>query len=150
MEYNKNKYVKTIAVLLCLLTFSYNYSQTEEADKKAINKVLKKQRIAWSENNIEEYMEGYWKSDSLAFYGKNGVTYGWDNTLDHYFSYYPTAAYTGKLNYKINAITKISEGSYYVLGEYHIKRDVGNADGIFMLVFKKIEGKWKIIADTSV
>ncbi|TFG89432.1 MAG: DUF4440 domain-containing protein, partial [Candidatus Atribacteria bacterium] len=26
---------------------------------------------------------------------------------------------------------------------------VGNADGIFMIIFKKIKGEWKIIADTS-
>ena len=29
-------------------------------------------------------MEGYWKSESLKFYGANGVTYGWDNTLERY------------------------------------------------------------------
>lgn len=143
--------MKKIVLLLFVLSLGIcNAQVSNETDIKAINKVLKKQRIAWSENNIEEYMQAYWKSDSLAFYGKNGITYGWDKTLEHYFSYYPTAAYTGKLSYKINAITKIAIDSYYVLGEYHIKRDIGNADGIFMLVFKKINGHWKIIADTSV
>ncbi|MEW4923785.1 nuclear transport factor 2 family protein [Algibacter sp. 2305UL17-15] len=143
--------MKKLIVILCFLALNTTFAQTSESDDiKAIHKVLKKQRIAWSENDIEKYMEGYWKSDSLAFYGNKGVTYGWENTLDHYLTYYPTAAYTGKLSFKINAITKISTDSYYVLGEFHIKRDIGNADGIFMLVFKKINGQWKIIADTSV
>ncbi len=35
------------------------------------------------------------------------------------------------------------------MGEYHLKRNVGNATGIFMIIFKRIEGEWKIIADTS-
>ncbi|SHI37978.1 YybH family protein [Algibacter luteus] len=142
--------MKKLIVLLCLICFCNTYAQSnEEDDIKAINKVLKKQRIAWSNNNLEEFMEGYWKSDSLKFYGSNGVTYGWDNTLERYQKAYPTKNHTGKLSFRINDVTKISEGAYYVLGEYHIKREVGNADGIFMIILKKINGEWKIIADTS-
>ena len=142
--------MKKLILLLCLISSFNSFSQTtEENDKDAIMAVLKAQRIAWSNNNIEEFMEGYWKSDSLKFYGSNGVTYGWENTLERYQKSYPTEDHTGKLSFKINDITKISEGAYYVLGEYHLKREVGNADGIFMLVFKQINGAWKIIADTS-
>lgn len=142
--------MKKILLLLCLVTFfNVNAQSSIEKDKKAIQKVLKKQRLAWSDNDIEEFMEGYWKSDSLKFYGSNGVTYGWENTLNRYKRAYPTKDHTGILSFRINDISKIAEGAYYVLGEYHLKREVGNADGIFMLVFKKIDGEWKIIADTS-
>lgn len=141
--------MKKFILLICLVTAFNSYSQNEEKDKKEIQKVLKTQRIAWSKNNIEEFMEGYWKSDSLKFYGANGVTQGWENTLERYQKAYPTKDHTGTLSFKINDISKISDESYYVLGEYHLKREVGNADGIFMLVFKKINGEWKIIADTS-
>ncbi len=129
--------------------FSSYAQNNKEADIKAINKVLKKQRIAWSNNDLDGFMEGYWKNESLKFYGSNGVTYGWDNTLERYQKAYPTEDHTGKLSFKINDITQISEGAYYVLGEYHLKREVGNADGIFMIIFKKINDEWKIIADTS-
>jgi hypothetical protein len=142
--------MKHLILLLFITTFFYGNAQsTESEDKKAIQSVLKAQRIAWSKNNIEKFMEGYWKSDSLKFYGSNGVTYGWQNTLERYKKSYPTEDHTGKLSFKINDISKISEGAYFVLGEYHLKRVVGNADGIFMIIFKKINGKWKIIADTS-
>ncbi len=137
-------------LVLFIAPLSINAQNSEEKDKKEIQAVLKAQRLAWSKDNIDKYMEGYWKSDSLAFYTKNGTTYGWDNTLERYKKAYPTEEHTGKLSFRINAITKIAEGAYYVLGEYHIKREIGNADGIFMLVFKKINGAWKIIADTSV
>ncbi|WP_341216572.1 nuclear transport factor 2 family protein [uncultured Wocania sp.] len=142
--------MKHFILLLCLVTFLHSNGQsTESQDKKSIEKVLKKQRIAWSKNNIEEFMEGYWKSDSLKFYGSNGVTYGWQNTLERYKKAYPTKDHTGILNFKINDISKINEGAYFVMGEYHLKRNVGNANGIFMIIFKKINGEWKIIADTS-
>jgi hypothetical protein len=142
--------MKKLILLFCLIAFfNINAQTNEENDKKVIQKVLKKQRIAWSNNNLEKFMEGYWKSDSLKFYGSNGITYGWENTLERYKKAYPTKDHTGKLNFKINDISKISDDAYYVMGEYHLKRKVGNADGIFMIIFKKINGKWKIIADTS-
>lgn len=142
--------MKKITLFICLFSAIASFSQSsEKEDTDAIMAVLKAQRLAWSKNNIEEFMEGYWKSDSLKFYGSQGLTTGWDNTLERYMKAYPTEAHTGKLSFKINDITKISDDAYYVLGEFHLKREVGNADGIFMLVFKRINGEWKIIADTS-
>jgi hypothetical protein len=94
-------------------------------------------------------MEGYWKSDDLKFYGSNGVTYGWNNTLERYRKAYPSKDHTGTLTFVINDISGIENGSYYVMGEYHLQRKVGDANGIFMIIFKKINGQWKIIADTS-
>lgn len=136
----------TCTIIISQICFSQS---TEQDDKNAILDVLKSQRLAWSKNNIEKFMDGYWKSDSLKFYGSNGVTYGWENTLERYKKAYPTEDHTGKLSFKINDVSKITEGAYYVLGEYHLKRNVGNATGIFMLIFKNINGEWKIIADTS-
>ncbi|MBP0903572.1 YybH family protein [Mariniflexile gromovii] len=140
---------KLFLLLFISCTFSVFSQSNEERDKDAIKAVLKAQRIAWSKNNIEEFMEAYWKSDSLKFYASNGLTTGWENILIRYEKAYPTEDHTGKLSYKINDITKISDDAYYVLGEYHIKREVGNADGIFMLIFKRINGEWKIVVDTS-
>ena len=51
--------------------------------------------------------------------------------------------------FKINDISKIKEEAYFVMGEYYLTRKVGNANGVFMIIFKKIDGEWKIIADTS-
>ena len=142
--------MKKILVFLCFICTLNNYAQTNtEKDIKEIKSLLKSQRLAWSKNNIDAFMEGYWKNDSLKFYGNNGITYGWENTLNRYKKAYPTKDHTGKLNFKLNAISKINDDAYYVLGEFHLKREVGNATGIFMIILKRIDGEWKIIADTS-
>ncbi len=140
---------KLLLLLFILSLHSVTAQTTEKEDKKDILAVLKAQRLAWSEDDIEGFMEGYWKSDSLKFYGPNGITLGWDNTLEKYRRSYPDKDHTGILSFKINDISKISENNYYVLGEYHLKRNVGNADGFFMLLFRKIENDWKIVVDTS-
>jgi len=36
-----------------------------------------------------------------------------------------------------------------VIGKFHLKRKVGDASGPFSLLLKRIDGKWKIIADHS-
>lgn len=132
-----------------ILSFSTLTAQTEEKDKKDILAVLKDQRLAWSKDDLEGYMKCYWKNDSLKFYGPNGIIRGWDNTFERYRRSYPDVDHTGILSYKINDISKINDNNYYVLGEYHLKRNVGNADGFFMLLFRKIDTEWKIIVETS-
>ena len=131
-----------------LLVFSCSNSN-EVKDKAAILAVLNTQQKAWSNNDLETFMEGYWKNDSLKFYGANGLTYGWENTLANYKKRYPTKDHSGILNFKINDISKIDKNSYSVMGEFFLSRPIGDANGIFMIIFKRINGEWKIIADTS-
>lgn len=139
-----------IATVLLFFSCQQSISQSsEETDKKEILAIMKAQEKAWSNHDLEGFMEGYWKSDSLKFYGSSGITYGWNKTLANYKKGYPTKEHSGTLNFKINDISKINEGAYFVMGEYHLTRSVGNANGVFMIIFKKIKGKWKIIADTS-
>lgn len=123
-------------------------SQLKE-DETAIKALLIAQKDAWNNYDIDTFMEGYWQSDDLAFYGSGGVIKGWQATLERYKKSYPSEAHFGTLDFVFNAITPITEDSYYVLGEFHLTRTVGDANGIFMLVLKKIDGDWKIIADTS-
>jgi len=122
---------------------------TKNNDKEAILSVLDQQEKAWNTYDLEGFMQGYWKSDSLQFFGSNGVTFGWNNTLERYKTVYPSKDYSGTLTFKIHQISRIEKKSYYVMGEYFLSRKVGDANGIFMIIFKKIDGEWKIIADTS-
>jgi ketosteroid isomerase-like protein len=140
------KHLLLLTGLLLLTSFNVTPGSDDEA---AIRKVMEDQRMAWNNYDLEGFMQGYWRSEELKFYGSNGVTYGWDNTLDRYKKAYPSKEHTGTLKFVLNEISKINKGSYYVMGEYHLERSVGNADGIFMIIFKKIDGEWKIIADTS-
>jgi ketosteroid isomerase-like protein len=146
--------MKSIHFVLMLLLFNCNNNQdqqkdTFETDKAEILKVLNTQEIAWNNHDLEGFMDGYWRNYSLKFYGSRGLTYGWENTLNNYKKGYPTKAESGTLNFVINDISKIKGDNYWVMGEYHLKREAGNANGIFIIIFKKINGKWKIIADMS-
>ena len=142
--------MKKLLIALFLTTTGMCLAQTDLTnDKEAILAVMKLQEKAWSANDLEGFMDGYWKNDSLKFYGSSGLTKGWQQTLDNYKRGYPTKEHSGTLNFKINDISKIDEGSYWVMGEYFLKRGVGDANGVFLIIFKKIDGAWKIVADMS-
>ena len=42
---------------------------------------MEQQEDAWNNGNIENFMNVYWKNDSLVFIGKSGINYGWDKTF---------------------------------------------------------------------
>lgn len=145
--------MKHIYFVFALLLFNCNNNakqkDTFETDKAEILKVLNQQEDAWNKHDLEGFMQGYWKSDSLKFYGSSGLTKGWENTLNNYKKGYPSKAESGTLNFVINDISKIENNNYWVMGEYHLSRESGDADGVFIIIFKKINGEWKIIADMS-
>ena len=145
----KTTYFSFILFLLgfCINIQAQNSSYNE--DKAAILEVMQEQEKDWNNGDLEGFMQGYWKSDSLKFYGSNGLINGWQKTLDRYNSAYPTKAETGTLKFVINDVSKIESNSYWVMGEYHLTRDVGDANGVFIIIFKKINGQWKIVADMS-
>lgn len=142
--------MKTIQLLfISLLIFSCSNPVSEAEDIAAIRNVLIEQQEAWSNHDLEGFMQGYWKSDSLTYYSSGKITQGWQTTLDNYKKGYPSAKETGELNFQIDNITKINEDAYWVMGQYFLSREVGDASGTFMIVFKRINGKWKIIGDSS-
>ena len=138
-----------LTILISCKTEAVKKTVSEDVEKQEILAIMKAQEKAWSNNDLEGFMQGYWKSNDLKFYGSNGITFGWDKTLANYKKGYPTKEHSGTLKFKVNDISKINDGAYFVMGEYHLTRTVGNANGVFMIIFKKINNKWKIIADTS-
>lgn len=141
------KYI--LLVLIGLLFVHCQEQTTEQEDKQSILAVIQAQQEAWSQNDLEGFMQGYWKSDSLKFYGSRGLTKGWEQTLSNYKKGYPTKDHSGTLTFTVDDISRIETDSYWVMGQYHLKRKVGDANGNFIIVFKRIDGAWKIVADMS-
>jgi ketosteroid isomerase-like protein len=134
--------------VVTIVIFSFTSIFAQSADEAAIRKVLNAQETAWNSGNIENFMKGYWVSDSLIFVGKS-VTYGWQKTLDRYKKGYPDTAAMGKLSYDLLEFKPLSPEYYFVVGKWHLQRSIGDIGGYFTLIFKKIQGQWFIIADHS-
>ena len=118
-------------------------------DEIAIRRLLDEQTAAWNRGNIEDFMKGYWKNDSLMFIGKSGITYGWNNTLNNYKKGYPDTTAMGKLSFNIIAVKQFSFQYFHITGKWHLQRSIGDLSGYFTLLFKKVKDDWVIVADHS-
>ena len=141
--------MKLFSFLLLLCLAATGAVAQANKDEKEIRDLLSTQTAAWNRGNIDDFMKGYWESDSLLFIGKSGVTHGYRNTLDNYKKGYSDTAKMGKLFFDIIEVRKLSAGYYWVLGKWFLKRSVGDVGGHYTLLFRKINGKWKIVADHS-
>ena len=140
--------------MLLILTLSAALASpaAPPAPRQAIAQVLATQAAAWNRGDIPTFMAGYWHSDSLVFIGKNGPTYGWQPTLDNYKKTYPGAAQMGHLDFSQLRITPLSPEVAQVVGHWHLARPnapTGDAQGQFLLIFRKLNGQWVIVADHS-
>lgn len=140
--------MKNIIIILLFTLQAFDLS-AQQSDKELILELLETQRIDWNRGDIAAYMQGYIKSDSLLFVGKNGPKYGWDNTLANYKKGYPDQKAMGFLSFDIKEVRLLSADHAFVLGAWHLKREKDKPKGFFTLVLKKINGEWKVIADHS-
>lgn len=139
--------MKIVLLPLLLAAATLLFAQKKSTDKQAILEVMSNQQAAWNKADINAFMEGYWKSDSLKFIGRNGVTYGWSTTLENYKKGYPTPEAMGQLTFTIVSVELLSPTSAYMIGKWELKRANDAPGGHFTLLWKKINGKWVIVAD---
>ena len=138
--------MKRVSFIIIVFTLISLKSIGQEA---AIRSLLQKQTEAWNRGDIEGFMGGYWKNDSLMFIGKSGITYGWQQTLDNYKKGYPDKTAMGELTFTLIEMKPLSKKYFSVVGKWHLKRTIGDLSGHYTLLLKKIKGKWVIVKDHS-
>ena len=131
------------ALLLSLVVLA------QSKEEISIRNILNNQTKSWNRGNLEEFMPGYWKNDSLMFIGKNGINWGWQKTLENYRRGYPDTAAMGELSFNIIVVKELSPEYYYVVGKWTLNRSIGDLSGHYNLLFRKIKGQWFIVADHS-
>jgi len=141
-----------IILLVGLFTIGISGCSTtkkiSDVDAEAsIHKVMQMQEEAWSDGDIRQFMEGYWKSENLTFVGKSGVNRGWKTTMDNYFRGYPNKTTMGTLSFEVIEMNRLSDKAYHMIGRYTLEREADKPTGLFTLIWRHIDGKWLIVSD---
>ena len=136
---------------LFLLIIYPCFSQIKEnnQDLIAVRAVMSQQEKAWNEGDIPAFMQGYWQNESLVFTGSKGPTFGYFNTLERYKKSYPNQAVMGKLHFDLLFLKQWDENTIQVVGKFTLERVQDTPSGHFTLLFRKINGEWKIVSDHS-
>lgn len=140
--------MKKITLFITTMLFA-GFAIGQTKDDLEIRNILHNQTIAWNGGDLVKFMQPYWQHDSLMFIGRSGITYGWQQTMDNYQKNYPDAAAMGKLDFTLLHVKRLSVLYYSVVGKWNLTRTIGNVNGHFTLLFKKIKNKWLIVLDHS-
>ncbi len=127
--------------------FSLSQSKGRTRHQAAVRRALEEQVNAWNRGDIEGFMAGYWKSDSLVFTSGGKITRGWTITLERYKKLYPTRELMGTLSFGSLEISVLDQTTAWVLGKWKLQRDKDSPHGIFTLVLRRFPEGWKIIHD---
>ena len=138
----------SLSFIFLFIVLASSYSQNlKEKDSLKILNVLEQQRIAWNDNNINKFMQGYLKSDKLVFSGSNGPVFGWNFVKERYLKTYSTKELMGDLSFEINDLFLLTKKVAILLGKFNLQRKNEKLSGYFTLIFKKINGNWYIVSD---
>ena len=134
-------------VLFSFLIFLVSCKSTNHCNE--IYNLMEQQEDAWNDGNIENFMNVYWKNDSLVFIGKSGINYGWDKTFSNYKKSYKTKEQMGTLEFKNLICNTINDSTHIVTGKWSLKRNdsIGNINGFYSLIWVKKQTGWKITYD---
>jgi hypothetical protein len=145
--------MKPIFILFALLLLACQESNTPpptfKQEEQAILSVIKKQTDGWNRGSVDEFMLGYWNSDSLKFITKNGIKNGYNVVSEQYKKSYPSPKEMGMLNFVNLTVTPLDLNNELanVTGNWVVSKDSTQNSGLFSLVLKKMDNHWKIIID---
>ncbi len=123
----------------------------EDQDPGAVRRLLDEQEKAWNRGDLEGFMKGYWKSDSLSFYSGGSVTRGWQTTLDRYRQRYQAEGHEmGTLTFDVHDVTLAARGLALVRGGWSLKMKDSEPHGLFTLVLRWFpDAGWRVVHDHS-
>ena len=123
----------------------------EDLDPVAVQRLLDAQVAAWNLGDLEGFMKGYWKSDSLTFYSGGNVSHGWQATLDGYRKRYQSdGREMGTLVFDLHDVTLPARGQALVRGGWSLKLKEGEPRGLFTLWLRWFpDAGWRVVHDHS-
>ena len=118
-------------------------------ERAAIRALLMRQQDAWNAGDVETFMDDYVKSDSLRFTSGGSVRYGWQATLERYYTTYPDRDAMGTLTFDDLKIDILSPEWALVFGSWYLVRggeweDIG---GRYTLLMSRTPEGWKVLYD---
>jgi uncharacterized protein (TIGR02246 family) len=137
----------TVILLCSLTTLSSAQNQKDAKSIAAIRAVMEAQAAAWNRGDLETYMDGYARSADTVFVSGDRVTRGWQTVLERYKKAYDSREKMGALTFSDLEITILSKDAAIVLGRWHLQRSKDEPHGRFTLLFRKMNGAWKIVHD---
>lgn len=140
-----------VTVTTMMLVFLFSCA-AQEQDQRAvelkIRAVMDRQIASWNSGDIEGFMGYYWNSGDFTFQSGDRRLEGWEKLLAMYRQNY-AGEKRGVLDFSDVEINVLSPDAAYVLGRWRIKTADTTKAGLFTLIFRNLDGEWRIVHDHS-
>ena len=146
MSFNIKQYSVIGVFILFFMSCIKDNQKLKPLFQEEIYTVLINQTNAWNKGDINGFMQGYEKSDSLQFITRKGRTVGWLKVYDSYKKNYPTKKEMGELHFKNMLINPLCDSIVQVYGNWEVKSDTIHS-GNFSLIMKLKNNGWRIVID---
>jgi len=115
----------------------------------ALRQLLSDQQAAWNQGDLEGFMAGYAKTDTLRFASGGSVRTGWQETLNNYKRGYPDRAAMGKLIFDEVDVEVMTNEWAMIFGRWTLDRENDRPSGLFTLIAHRNgpSPEWKIVHD---
>lgn len=127
-------------------SFDENSAVANQA-KQDVLKELYAQQDCWNKGDIDCFMLGYWNNDSLMFVSGERISYGWKQVTDNYKRKYNSKELMGELTFNVDKAEVLSPTSVVIVGQWDLKNESADFGGKFTLLWRKIDGNWKVVID---
>lgn len=139
----------TAALLAFVAAFSCAPPEPDiESVERDIRSAMDRQVSMWNRGDIEGFMGYYWRSDAFTFQSGDRRLEGWERLLAMYRANY-TGKNRGTLDFTDIEVTTLSHDSAYVIGRWRVVTADTTKAGLFTLIFRRINGEWRITHDHS-
>ncbi|MBX9625870.1 MAG: SgcJ/EcaC family oxidoreductase [Gemmataceae bacterium] len=119
-----------------------------DQDDKAVRKVLADQVAAWNTGDLDGFMKGYWDSPELFFISGGKDVKGFKALKERYdTSYRGEGKEMGKLTFSEVHVEVLGPDAALVRGKWQVETKKETVGGWYTLVFRKLDGGWKITHD---
>ncbi len=117
----------------------------------AIRAELSAQVLAWNGGDLKGYMQGYWHSPQLTFFGGRHESAGWEAAYQRYrAAYQGKDKDMGKLEFSKLRVEVLAPDAAFVRGVWQLTmKDGSKRKGLFTVVLKRFDEGWRIIHDHS-
>lgn len=131
-------------------TQSFGEAEAKEA-RGAIRHVLDLQVEAWNRGDLEGFMDGFARTDSLRFASGGNVRHGWEEALAYYRKSYSSRGEMGALSFADIDIRLLCRDRALVFGRWRLDRAEDTPEGLFTLVVEKRPtddgAAWRVVHD---
>lgn len=151
---NRHRFLmKTIVIIAILaglrpgLSAAADIPRGNSSDDAEIRAVMSAQSAAWNRGDIDGFMKGYARSNTIEFISGDKRTRGWQTVRDRYKKRYDSREKMGTLTYSELKITLLSSDAAVVLGCWKLVRKNDKPHGRFTLLFRRTPDGWRIVHD---